>query len=458
MGSLAVYNSLVKPATELSSKPAQRPPIQFKDPTPTLPKDQLNIQPPSSGQPADQVRFFFVSDNHSRTKLLEQLIDLANHEDPDLIIDGGDFTHDGTEAEIKRAYALREKFESPVKMVTGNHDAHLRGPFKEPPPQLPDFQAFDLKGTRFILLDNEDETITEAQFQKLEADLKTQRQAHPNKPIFLAMHVPPKLSKTPLSVKLGKYIPGNLASPMMREPEQVKRLHQLMKEHGVKAVLAGHTHYADELVEDGVRYVTAGSSGGLSPKPGLPKEFLDIRVNQGGEVDIQRVTLKPGTGVVKYVGEAIDFYRDLNSYNHATVGWKDFYPSANLGYNVGFRRVETEKGASVAATVSGMAERLVGEKGSVFGTVGVSAGTGDLVDIGLQTEVGYRHAIVGDYNKGVYLSGAGTANVGYLHGGVSGGVGAKAAVGVQYKNWRVELGQEWSTNYKAQTLTAGFRF
>jgi hypothetical protein len=37
-------------------------------------------------------------------------------------------------------------------------------------------------------------------------------------------------------------------------------------------------------------------------------------------------------------------------------------------------------------------------------------------------------------------------------------VGVQAGIGVQYQNFTVELGQEWSTNYRAQQLTVGFRF
>ncbi len=459
MGDLRVYNQLVKPAAAPVRPNPQKPLIHYLDPKPTVPLrtdsiEQLKVPKISPANlPAEGLRFVFMSDNHSRPDLLNQLIDWANIEDPDLVLDGGDTINDGTESELNRANQLRQRFESPLYQVTGNHDAHLRGPFKTAPTELPDFQSMTLKGVHFILLDNEDETLTDEQFQKLEADLK----AHAAQPTFVAMHVPPKLSKTPLSVKVAKVLPLNFASPVMRKPEQVARFHQLMKDHGVKAVLAGHTHYPDELTEDGVRYVTVSTSGGLSPKPGVPKQFLDIRVNQG-EVDIQRVNLEMGKGVVGYVGEAFDFYKDLNRFNHESQGWEGFEPTANVGYTAGFRQVSTERGSSVAATVGVQAERPMGPKQTLYAGLGVSAGSGKDSDYGLQTELGYRYAVAGDYGKGVYVAGAATSNSGYLHGQASFGVGAKAAVGVQYKNWRAELGQEWNTQYQAQTLTVGFRF
>lgn len=413
--------------------------------------DRLETQAQSADSQVPAVRFFFIADNHSRPELYKDFIALANSEDPDLIVEGGDFVHDGTEPEIKRAYAQRQQLESPIYMVTGNHDAELRGPFSEPPPQIPPFQSFDQKGVHFILLDNENETLSEDQFKQLEADLK----ANKGKPTFLAMHVPPKLSQEPLTVKLGKKIPLNFASPLMRDPEQVKRLHTLMKDYGVKAVLAGHTHFADEVSEDGVRFITAGSSGGLNPTPGLNKEFIEIRV-AGDQVSVERRSLKAETNVLTYAAEALDFYQDLNQFNHQNLGWKDFYPSGNISYSGGLRNVTTSRGSSLAPTASLNFERVgpTGQ-GTAFAALSVSAGPRD---IGAQLGLGYKHALVGDYNQGLFVSGMVSGNGGYLHGQASGGVGFKAGVGGQYNNFTLELGQEWATNYSAQTLTAGYRF
>lgn len=442
--------STATPAAQPINRPAAQPSATAS--TPGLSTDAHQATTAAEGS-SPAVRFFFMSDSHSRPDLVQKIARIANSEQPDLVIDGGDIIHDGTEPELKRAYSIRQDFEAPVYLVAGNHDAYRRGPYSEDPPVIPPFQSLVHKGVHFILLDNESGTLSEAQFQQIEADLK----AHSDKPSIVAMHVSPKLSQEPLTVKLGKVLPLKFASPQMTDPAQVARFHELMKTHDVKAVLTGHTHFPDEVLEDGVRYITAGSTGGLNPKPGIAKEFLDIRV-ENGEIEVQRVPLEVGKGMVGYAGEAIDFYRSLNDFNHSQLGWTDFYPSANLGYGAGLRHVTTERGSSMAATVSGTAERLMSDKGAVFGTVGISAGTGTHMDLGLQAGLGYKHAVVGDYNRGIYLSGAATGNAGYLHGEASAGVGLKAAVGAQYKNLTLELGQEWSTNYRAQTLSVGFRF
>lgn len=431
---------------------ADRPPVQ---PSASPPADRLHKQSVSAPTPAQGVRFFFFSDNHSRLDSLEKIRWKTQMERPDLVIDGGDWVHDGTEPEIQRAMHARHAFPVPVYMVTGNHDAHLRGPFKESPPQIPPFQSFDVKGIHFILLDNQDGTLSEEQFQQLEADLR----AHQGKTVIVAMHVPAKLSQEPFTVKWGKMLPLHFASPVMRDKAQVERFHRLMDQFDVAAVLSGHTHYSDELVQDGVRYLTVGSSGGLSPKPGLDKEYLEIQV-ENGQLNIKRVKLEDGKGFFAYAAESFDFYRDLNDFNHQALGWKDFYPSANVGYQAGFRRVVTGKGDSVAATVGIQAERLMDERGQgvAFASLGVSAGTGDQWDMGLQGAVGYKRTVYGDYNRGAYLTGAATVHAGYLHGGAAAGVGVRAGIGAQYQNWTVEFTQEWASHYKAQNLSVGFRF
>lgn len=418
----------------------------------SLAQDQAVIQADrGKSKDSEGLRFFFFADNHSRPEMLQRFIDLANTEDPDLVVEGGDFVHDGTEPEIKRAYSLRQSFESPLYMVTGNHDAELRGPFSEAPPKIPPFQSFDKQGVHFILLDNENETLSEEQFKQLEDDLK----ANKGKPTFLAMHVPPKLSKEPLTVKLGKKLPMNFATPMMRDPAQVQRLHNLMKDYGVKAVLAGHTHFPDEVVEDGVRYITASSTGGLNPKPGVAKDFLDIRV-KGDQVQVSRRELEPAGNVLNYAAEALDFYQDLNQFNHDKLGWKGFYPTGNITYSGGVRQVSSDRGSSLAPTASLGMDRIGPQgKGTAFGVLTISAAPEDL---GAQLGLGYKHALLGDYNQGLFVSGAVTGNAGYLHGQGTAGVGFKAGVGGQYNNWTLELGQEWATNYKSQNLTLGYRF
>lgn len=432
-------------------QPAARQPEASTARETVTPQDRHQSANASSGTvPPQSLRFFFLSDTHSRVNLLEKFIALANQEQPDLIVDVGDAVHDGTEPEIERAYAMRRELSSPIYMATGNHDAHLRGPFSAPPPQIPPVQSFDAKGVHFILLDNEDETLSEEQFQQLEADLK----AHRGQPIFVAMHVPPKLSHEPLSVAVGKHLPLHFATPHMRDPAQVERFHTLMKDYGVKAVLAGHTHFPDEVDLDGVRYITASSSGGLNPRPGLAKEFLELRL-EAGQLEVTRRPLSPASSVAGYAAEAFDFYADLNRFNHQQLGW-NYFPSANVGGLAGVRRVSTDRGESFAPTAGVQFERLSpAGKGSVFGSLSVSAAPNDA---GAQLGIGYRQAVLGDYNRGLFVSGTVTGNAGYLQGQATAGVGLKAGVGAEYHHFTLELGQEWATNYSAQTLTAGYRF
>lgn len=414
--------------------------------------DQLKLSTPEGAAPS--VRFFFFSDAHSNQPVLNKFLAAATQERPDLVIDGGDFLHDGTAPEFKRALDQRAALPMPVHMVTGNHDAELRGPF--PPdgaPHIPDFQSFDHKGVHFILIDNHDETLTDAQFKQLEADLESNK----GKPTVVSMHVPPLFTKERATVKLIKNLPLHFASPQMTDEAQIKRFTDLMSKHQVKAVLSGHTHEADEIVKDGVRYLVAGSSGGLTPGAQIPNEYLDIAL-EGNDLKVERKQLDPGSAHLgEHLLRAGRFYHDLNTFNHRELGWDTSYvPSANIELRTGTKHTTRNGESNTALTGTLQAERVnPSGSGAAFAAVTVAAG---LREQTLQLGAGYKHHVLGNYNKGVYVSGSVAGNAGLIQGDATAGVGAKAAIGGAWKNVTVEAGHEWATNYRATTLTVGYRF
>lgn len=406
--------------------------------------------PTNKPSESNEFKMIFFSDAHSRFELTDKFINIANEKNPDLIIDGGDIVHDTTEPELDKAWADRNKIKSPVYVVNGNHDVEIRGPITHPVKEIPDFQTLDHKGVHIIMLDNENQLMPEELFKKLEDNLEENK----GKPIIVAMHVPPVLSKEPLTVKLGKKLPMNFASPVMTDEKQVKRFTDLMSKYQVSAVLTGHTHKADYMEKDGVKYINAGASGGLTPTLGVDNEFLELVVN-GKDVKFEKVVLKEGSNdPVKFAHDMFGFYSDLNSFNHDKLGW-NYIPSASVQYQLGTRFTETKETSSTSATMTASMERNLNAKGSFFGagTLGVGAR-----DLNLQIEGGYKHRIIGDYNKNVFLSGAVGANGGVIAGKTSAGVGATLGAGVEYKNFTLSVGQEFNTNYKATKLAIGFRF
>lgn len=404
-----------------------------------------------SGKP-ENVHFFFFSDSHSRFPLMNKFIDIANRENPDLILDAGDIIHDGTEPEFDRAYSDRAKLNSPLYMVIGNHDIERRGPFTKPVPTLPPFQSFDFKGAHFIMIDDEDQYITDEQFKTLETDLEMNK----DKPIIVSMHVPALSSKTSLIATITHKLPLDLANPTLINPQEVERFTSLMSKYKVAAVISGHTHKPDEFVKDGVKYITAAATGGLTPGMGIQNEFLDINL-KGKEVEVNRVELKEASNdPVSFFAKTFDYYSDINSFNHNAIGW-NYVPTTGVQYKAGSKVTETKRGESISGTITGELEKNNGSIGKSSEFVSFTLGIGEQ-DLNTQMALGYKYRILGDFNKNIFLSGAGTANAGIVTGKMSAGVGVGLSAGAEYKNLTFAIGQEWATNYKATTASVGYRF
>lgn len=397
------------------------------------------------------LRFFFFSDAHSRIDLTEKFVARANREKPGLVIEGGDPVHDATESEFRRAKTQRAKLQVPHRALEGNHETPLRGPFQEAPPSFPPFQSFDHQGVHFILLDNHDETLTEEQFQQIEADLK----AHRQKPIIVAMHVPPFLSHESWTTKLKKVIPYELANTHMKDPAQVKRFTDLMSRYQVSAVLSGHTHKGDDAEKDGVKYVVAGAVGGNTPGWGIQHEYLDVSV-QGRDVQIKRVALdKPPKEPFTFGAQVFDFYADLNEANHAQQGW-NYTPSASVQLKTGLKLTQKNDQTSPALTLTPSIERELGTSGKAAIVLEPTLAGGPQ-ELSLDLQTGLKVRPIGDYNRNLYVTGTVGANGGLI-GGLSAGVGARIAAGVEVNSFTLEAGHQWATNHQATTVTLGYRF
>ena len=420
----------------------------------------MAINPATSSAPigqrpktqADPLRFFFFADTHAGFKLTDAFIKEANKQKPDLLVDGGDIVEEGTEPEYKKAYADRAKLESPLAMVTGNHDVLRRGPFSAPPPQLPEFQSFDRKGVHFILLDNNTETLSEDQFLRLKLDLE----ANKAKATIVAMHVPPFVDQEFGVVRFRKLIPFNSANPAMKDKDQVERFKGLMKEYGVSAVLSGHTHAGSACERDGTKYITVGAVGGKTPGPGIQHEYLDLTV-RGRDVQFKRVPLdNPSKNPLAYVFGVGNYIARKNSFNHAALGWDEYIPNTSAEARIGVRSQTTRRGESTATVLQGEIEVNTDPQGknAWFGEGSIGIGSKDLsVDAG----AGYKRRF-GSYNRGAYVSGAATANAGFVVDRPTAGVGVKLGVGYEVKNWTFGISHERATNRQATTATVGWRF
>ncbi len=414
------------------------------------------VGPPSvsaSGSAPD-LRFIFFADTHMGLSLTEKFVKAANAAKPDLLVDGGDIVEDGSQAEFDRAYADRAKLEPPLRMVTGNHDVLRRGTFTSEPPVLPDFQSFDRKGVHLVLLNDENGKLGPELFSKLEADLE----AHKGKTTIIALHVPVFVSKLHGYVKIKDFVPLGTATVSMTDKQEVERFKALMKKYQVSAVLAGHTHAPSEKTVDGTQYVVAGAVGGKTPGPGIRHEYLDVTVT-GKNVQIRRVPLDkaPGNPLTHAIWTG-NYIARKNALNHSVLGWDTFIPTTSAETRIGLRHTETRKGElSDAMTLTGEIETSQHPKGLgsffVEGTAAIGSKEAS-ADVGL----GYKRRLLGDFNRNLYVSGAAVANGGVIGNSLTAGVGARAAVGAEVKNWTFQLSHERATNRDATSFSIGYRF
>jgi predicted phosphodiesterase len=408
--------------------------------------------PPAPDTTASTVRIFFLSDAHSRHRRVARFVEEANRAQPDLVLEGGDIVHDGTEAEFRRALAQRAQLHAPWHAVPGNHDLELRGDIHTPPLHFPELRTVHHADLRIILLDNHSEVLTEEQFRQLEAELGVE----PERRTLVVMHVPVVLEQEPAALRLRHALPFQLASPTMREPGQVEHFTAMMERYGVLAVLAGHTHAPDHFVRGGVHYIATGALGGLTPGVGIANQYTDILLD-GHEVTVRRVEMgEPPRDPGRFVARAFRFYAELNRFNHREQGWS-YVPSASVGYRGGVKRIETRTEERTVYWGAATFERLLGERGrqSFHSDLGLAMGPDALIgDVAL----GYRLRALGDFNRGVYLGGAATASLGMLRDAAPAGVGAQFGVGAEWRHLGVELSRNRATNQRATAVTLGYRF
>jgi predicted phosphodiesterase len=406
-----------------------------------------HAQAPGRDRP---VRIFFISDVHDRGWAWERIIADAARQQPDIVIDAGDFVHDGTESEFRRAAWWQQRLAVPYAVAPGNHDVVLRGPFTGPEPVFHALQSVEAGGVRFILLDNAKGTIGTERFAMLEAELA----AHPDARFIVVMHVPPFTTRPTLAARLRHVAPLGFAAPYMTDSAEVARFTALVEQHGVLAVLTGHTHAHEQSVRNGVHYITGGAAGGLLPGFRVPNEYLVIVID-GRDIVQQRVVLRGAHGdPFTLIARTFAFYRELNGANHVMQGW-NYTPSGSVQLRGGASRAVGDDRILVRAVVE--FERLLEDGGlsSAVADAGLAAGARNLV---AEFGAGGRLRPVGDYNRGVYVGGGAAANFGLLDGRPTAGLGLRVAAGVEWRGITVEAAHARATNGHTTGVLIGRRY
>lgn len=166
---------------------------------------------------------------------------------PDFVINAGDTIQGGQDATAEAEWrALRpvwSRYPGPRYFTPGNHDiwSALSREVFEQETSHPAFYGFNFQSAHFTVLDNsETENLSGEQMAFLERDLAANRDRAPK---FVFFHKPFWL--IPVKFQSGEF-----------------PFHQLVKKYGVTCVVSGHGHEFVRLVQDGIIYLEAGSSGG----------------------------------------------------------------------------------------------------------------------------------------------------------------------------------------------------
>ncbi len=240
-----------------------------------------------------QGRFTFVvlGDNRSGDDTYRKIVSLAMERKPDFIINTGDMiAKPGNKNDWTNFWALSRPITVPYFLTVGNHDANPRMPFSEktfkeqvdlPGNEL--YYSFVAGNSLFIVLDSymddQEKRIGGEQFKWLETVLANTAQRHK----FVFLH-------HPLYTDPGK---GHHAHDSLdRYPEIRDRLESLFAKFKVDAVFAGHEHYYQRRIVDGIVHVITGGGGA----PVYDKE------EDGGFFHFVRVTVDGDT----VSGEVID--------------------------------------------------------------------------------------------------------------------------------------------------------
>jgi len=285
-----------------------------------LPLFAQNAGPPASG--AASFRFAFLTDLHllqgGALRSVEGIVAcLAAVEKldprPDFILVGGDLVHSTRDLTLPGAETALDFFfqlwndhtDLPTHWTFGNHDlAGTNNPYAPPGDpeygkglfqnrlQLPRlFYSFDCKGWHFVVLDDialqPDHGYIGELFEDELAFLKADLDAHRSTPTLVCSHIP-IASNLPLGLLLAHGINDNhKPAPKNLICTNGSALLDNIPGHNIRAVLAGHLHFHEQMDRNGVRLINSGAVCGnywQGPMHGCPEGFGVVDLGADGSV------------------------------------------------------------------------------------------------------------------------------------------------------------------------------
>ena len=202
----------------------------------------------ASNKPQNDFRFSILGDRtgDADQRIYERVWRDVDVLHPDFVINVGDTIQGGNDATAETEWRSLQPLWSRYKyrqfFTPGNHDIWSAASRKiyEKETGHPAGYGFNYQNAHFTVLDNsETENLSDQQMGFLEHDLAQNKDRDPK---FVVFHKPFWLL------------------PVMFRSSQFP-FHQIIKKYGVRNVISGHLHQYLRVVDDGVAYLEAGSSG-----------------------------------------------------------------------------------------------------------------------------------------------------------------------------------------------------
>jgi 3',5'-cyclic-AMP phosphodiesterase len=236
---------------------------------------------------------------------------------PELILFGGDLTHESPMLDFPAAEQLIDRFlkiwkdqtDLPTFFTFGNHDfvgtknasvnredpRFGKGLYRMRLALERDFYAFRKGGWRFIVLDDvrpePDGTYLGEFAEEQLAFLRSELQANSQIPTVLCGHIP-SVSVLPNLGVCGetKNTGINFETPAALVAGNASALHHVLNETkaNVRLVLAGHLHHLEQIQIDRVSYFNGGAICGnwwKGAQMGCPEGFLVLDLHSDGTVE-----------------------------------------------------------------------------------------------------------------------------------------------------------------------------
>ena len=231
-----------------------------------------------------ELKIIFYTDIHSRVewdtpKALRQAAKAINHEQPDLVLCGGDLITDGFQSGAEGLeprwdayFKLHDAIKAPVHAAIGNHDlvgaipedgtepaSDPRAVFCEKLKLKQSYRSFDQGGYHFILLDPFEVVGGKLKYRgfigaEQMAWLKDDLDKVPfHQGIVLVSHMP-------LLSNYGQMIYGGAeAMPANRVVVNNREVLACFEKHNLLAVLQGHLHVNETMEWRGIKFITGGA-------------------------------------------------------------------------------------------------------------------------------------------------------------------------------------------------------